>query len=101
MSTKINASQLNQLLRTAQVTVAFTKQDGSERVMKCTLQNAYLPERTSPDKSESLSDLDAKATTFVVWDLDENDWRSFKVNSVKSVIVAGFQYSPAKSMLLG
>jgi hypothetical protein len=93
----INAAQLTDLLRNAQITVAFTKTDGSERHMRCTLQDRYLPELNAPAAPR-----EPKTNhNFVVWDLDEAGWRSFRVGSVISVSIAGLQFSPAKSMLLG
>lgn len=92
----INAAQLNNLLRTAQITVIFEKTDGSERLMRCTLQDRFLPELSAPVVTEK----DIEHRNFVVWDLDEADWRSFRVSSLKSVIVAGITFSPTKSMLL-
>lgn len=98
MSKTINAAQLNDLLRNAQITVAFTKTDGSERLMRCTLQDRFLPELNAPAAPE----VKEKAShLFVVWDLDEANWRSFRVSSVTSVSIAGLHFSPAKSMLLG
>lgn len=94
----ITGAQLNNLLRNAQITVNFTKVDGSERVMRCTLQDRFLPELNAPATSVSVH---PAYTNFTVWDLDEQAWRSFKANSLRSVIVAGITFSPAKSMLLG
>lgn len=93
----INAAQLNELLRNAQITVVFTKTDGSERHMRCTLQDRFLPELNAPVASP----VEKANHNFVVWDLDEAGWRSFRVGSVTSVSIAGLQFSPSKSMLLG
>lgn len=93
----INAVQLGQLLRIAQITVEFTKIDGSERLMRCTLQGMYLPASSPPVATEK----DIEHTNFVVWDLDEEGWRSFRISSVISVNLAGISFSPTKSMLLG
>ena len=65
--------------------VTFTKSDGSERVMKCTLIDEYIP-------STEL-DLDRTSTRKVneavlpVWDIDKNGWRSFRIDSVKAIQV--------------
>jgi hypothetical protein len=65
--------------------VTFTKSDGSERVMKCTLIDEYIP---NPEL-----DLDRTSTRKVneavlpVWDIDKNAWRSFRIDSVKAIQV--------------
>ena len=62
--------------------VEFTKADGSERKMRCTLDTKYLP-AVEASKSESSS---KKPSTEVVavWDLDAQGWRSFRIDSVKN-----------------
>lgn len=94
----INSAQLTNLLCNAQITVTFTKLDGSERVMRCTLQDRFLPELNAPVTPVAVH---PAHHNFSVWDLDEQAWRSFKANSIKSIILAGIEFSPAKSMLLG
>ena len=66
-----------------EVTVTFTKKDGSERVMKCTLDPEILPpspvteDKTERKKSEN---------TLAVYDLETQAWRSFTIKSVKKVV---------------
>lgn len=60
------------------VEVTFTKKDGTERIMKCTLKEDYLPEIVG---SERKKNEDALA----VFDLDMEDWRSFRWDSIKQV----------------
>ena len=61
-------------------TVIFTKKDGTERTMECTLMRPYIPEsvfsktRVIPDPRTSVS----------VWDIEENNWRAFRLDSIKS-----------------
>lgn len=64
--------------------VVFTKTDGTERVMKCTLMPELLPEKpATASKSEErrLGHLGV----LPVFDLEKDGWRSFRINSVKSV----------------
>lgn len=63
------------------VEVTFTKKDGTERVMNCTLMEDYLPETTGVGKAASL---DAVS----VYDVDKEDWRSFRWDSVKAVKIS-------------
>jgi hypothetical protein len=60
------------------VEVTFTKKDGTERVMNCTLLEDYLPETTGVGKAASF---DAVS----VYDVDAEGWRSFRWDSVKAV----------------
>lgn len=59
------------------IKVTFTKVNGDERVMRCTLHDSILPEQTigGIKKKENLDVLS-------VWDLDNNGWRSFRLDSV-------------------
>lgn len=62
--------------------VVFTKADGSERKMRCTLDAGYLPavEATKSESAPKKQSTEAVA----VWDLDAEGWRSFRIDSVKT-----------------
>lgn len=75
--------ELKQLVENGVVTVIFTKADGSERTMNCTLLSEYLPAAKSPQ----LLTEDTHPDTLSVWDVDANGWRAFKISNVKSVTV--------------
>jgi hypothetical protein len=61
--------------------VTFTKSDGTERVMKCTLSKSYLP----PDNRQVLTEDGPRNPNIVtVWDTEANGWRSFAIDRVKS-----------------
>ena len=69
------------MLNNGVVTVTFTKVNGEERVMRCTLLSEYLPGGTGPTLlNESASD------NVSVWDTEANGWRSFRLSSVKSIV---------------
>jgi hypothetical protein len=70
---------ISQHLKENVVEVIFAKVNGDERVMRCTLMREYLPEQT--DIEERAPRKDAVA----VWDLEKGAWRSFRVDSIKSV----------------
>ena len=72
--------ELVEMLKTREVVVVFTKRDGSEREMRCTLNSdlANIPESFS-----SSSNPDEGRVT--VWDLDKNGWRSFYVDTIKTL----------------
>ena len=70
------------LLESSVVEIVFTKKDGTERTMHCTLQEDYLPEL----QTESLSDKDKlKKDAIAVFDVEVENWRSFRWDSIKSV----------------
>jgi hypothetical protein len=77
------------LLRNNLVTVTFTKVNGDERVMNCTLRNDYIPNSdVSNTTSQVLRENTGRGDNNIsVWDTKSNGWRSFRVNSVKSVSV--------------
>ena len=59
--------------------VTFTKVNGDERVMKCTLNPKFLPEMGGlPTKAQNKD-------VMPVWDLEALDWRSFRIDSIKDV----------------
>ena len=77
MTTK---QELLDLLLQGPVQVKFTKVDGTERTMVCTLNEAYLPARTETEAPSK-----PKPDHIVpVWSIDDQGWRSIRVDSVKS-----------------
>lgn len=76
------------------VNVTFTKVDGSERNMRCTLNDMYLPEEYRGKGSV----LTEGENVIRVYDLDVSGWRSFRVESVTSIVSVG---GSSKSILLG
>jgi len=69
------------LLTERNVKITFTKKDGTERVMNCTLDPNVIPLIESvQDKREKSKDKDYIA----VFDTDIKAWRSFVIKNVKS-----------------
>ncbi len=66
-----NTEKLLKTLQNSRVRAKFTKKDGSERIMNCTLMASELPEVTNTNP------VSAKGY-ITVWDLDKEDWRSLK-----------------------
>lgn len=73
---------LTGMLHVSPVTVTFTKKDGTERVMKCTLDPKELPPQLV---NESKSERKKSDNTIAVYDLEAKGWRSFTIKSVKRV----------------
>lgn len=69
------------VLRNQTATVKFTKSDGTERVMRCTLRADLLPATSIKEGSQRKT----STTSVAVWDLDLNEWRSFTLRRVSSV----------------
>ena len=69
---------LTKLLQDSIIEVTFIKKDGSERIMKCTLKEEYLPEIVGVERKKNEESL-------AVFDLDMEDWRSFRWDSIKQV----------------
>lgn len=70
-------------LKTYTAKVTFTKVDGSERIMKCTLNESLIPQSTEEKKTDRVKA--ENDNVLAVWDLEAEGWRSFKIDSVKSV----------------
>lgn len=60
--------------------VTFTKKDGTERVMKCTLRPDLLPAQT--DLEEQVQSRKSNSEVLAVWDLEAKGWRSFRHDSI-------------------
>lgn len=78
----LTASDVREILKENIVEVQFEKRDGSIRTMFCTLIKEFLPSKgeyilTQPtEPSENI---------ITCWDLECDDWRSFRLDSVKSL----------------
>jgi hypothetical protein len=66
-------------------TVTFTKQDGTERVMNCTLKPELLPVVEVKPLAEGKTPRRESTTTMRVFDLEKKEWRSFTTQSVTRV----------------
>ena len=72
-------NELSEMLRNRKLEVSFIKKDGSLRVMNCTLLEKYLP---TNDKETTKKENDSVLS---VWDIDNNGWRSFRLDSITEV----------------
>lgn len=75
---------LKEALRTNDqgVRIVFTKADGTERVMRCSLNPSLLPAAT-PKESKTARAVSTE--TLAVYDLENEGWRSFRYDSVIEV----------------
>ena len=67
-------------LKQSVVNITFTKADGSERTMNCTLKLENIPEDQHPK-----SIVKSESDQIRVFDTDIQEWRSFNFSSVKTV----------------
>lgn len=75
-------SEMIKELQTGTKVVTFTKVNGEQRVMTCTLDANLIP-----DPVEIKADKSPKAVNeevLPVWDVNANGWRSFRIDSVVS-----------------
>lgn len=73
---------INTLKNNAVVSIDFIKVDGTARTIKGSLNSSLIPEEHTP-KGEKKLKLSKDAIR--VYDIENNGWRSFRVDSVTSV----------------
>lgn len=61
--------------------VTFTKANGDERTMICTLIPDFLPEK----EFALATDVKRPTDLVTVWDIEEDAWRSFKPSRVTKI----------------
>lgn len=84
MNRLIEKHDLKQMLENDVITVVFTKKDGNERTMKCTLLPEYLPHQGATLLVEG-ANRKQNIDVVSVWDVEENGWRSFRLDSIKEI----------------
>lgn len=70
-----------ELARENVIRVTFTKSDGTERIMVCSLLDQYLP----PIMEDAEVITKDNPNVLAVMDLQARSWRSFRINSVIKV----------------
>ena len=65
--------------------VRFTKVNGEDRSMKCTLFPSYLPQNTDFHHLGEMHEKPENKNTVVCWDIQANGWRSFRIENVSYV----------------
>ena len=78
----MNRAELKSKLQNEIATVTFEKADGTLREMRCTLQSTFLPEQKEDRKERAENE-----AVLAVWDIDNGGWRSFRMDSIKSIVV--------------
>lgn len=92
----VQSNHVNQILRKELILIlkeeickiSFTKRDGTVRVMVCTLKESLLP-IVSDEVTTDIPKPKKKTNeeVIVVFDLEKNGWRSFRVDSYLDIEV--------------
>ena len=64
--------------------ITFTKVNGEERVMDCTLQEHMLPETNESNRKQN-------EEVLPVFDINKGEWRSFRLDSVTNIELLEYQ----------
>lgn len=72
------------LQHSPKVKVTFTKKDGTERIMWCTLDPKVLPKQELKEGENRITRQKTDAVV-PVYDIEAKSWRSFTLRSVKEV----------------
>jgi hypothetical protein len=75
---------LKSILPTTEATITFTKVDGTERVMKCTLEADKLPPVVIKEDAKPRKQSDS-TKALRVFDLEKGEWRSFTIKNIKRI----------------
>lgn len=72
---------------TKDLCVVFTKKDGTDREMFCTLSESRIPAEKQPKSqaSDSTTTGQGNDSAVRVFDIQKQEWRSFRWDSVKEV----------------
>ena len=76
---------LKMVLLQQSATVTFTKVDGTERVMKCTLEAKDLPPIVPLAEGKTPRKETTSTKALRVFDLEKKEWRSFTTKNVKRI----------------
>ncbi len=76
-----NKSEIVETLKNSICKVVFTKVNGEERTMSCTLNEEILPEIVK--EIEEKAPREKSKDSLAVWDTDKGAWRSFRWDSLK------------------
>lgn len=72
-------NNLKESLTKSVLTVEFEKLDGTLRTMRCTLDPSVVPQ------TEGTSNRKPNDNVQVVWDVEAQGWRSFRIDRIKNV----------------
>ena len=81
----LTRNEMKEMLQTSRCRVIFTKLNGEERDMLCTLRDDIIPAATKdPITQKKVRDLNEEV--LAVWDTKAEGWRSFRISNVVSFV---------------
>ena len=80
----MNRETLIKNLQKKAMRITFTKVNGEERVMDCTLQEHMLPETNESNRKQN-------EEVLPVFDINKGEWRSFRLDSVTNIEILQYQ----------
>jgi hypothetical protein len=85
----MDKNELRQQLQSNVAKVVFEKADGTLREMRCTLLAEHLPVSNTPQVAPILGEnvRPENPNVLAVWDIENGGWRSFRMDSIKSIAV--------------
>ena len=79
----MNQQEIKDALHANVCTVTFTKVNGDERVMQCTLKEDLLPAQTDLEEQIQKKAKTPNPDVLAVYDVTAEGWRSFRWDSLK------------------
>ena len=74
----VNRETLIKNLQKKSMRITFTKVNGDERIMDCTLQEHMIPETNESNRKQN-------EEVLPVFDINKGEWRSFRLDSVTNI----------------
>ena len=78
-------AEIIRILKEGVCEVTFTKVNGEQRVMPCTLKESLLPHKKAEDTKRSSNRTRQDNDVVSVWCVDASGWRSFKLSNFISI----------------
>ena len=80
----MNRDTLIKNLQKKSMRITFTKVNGDERIMDCTLQEHMIPETNESNRKQN-------EEVLPVFDINKGEWRSFRLDSVTNIEILQYQ----------
>ena len=80
----MNRETLIKNLQKKAMRITFTKVNGEERVMDCTLQEHMIPQTEESNRKKN-------EEVLPVFDINKGEWRSFRLDSVTNIEILQYQ----------
>ena len=78
-------TEIIDILKNNVAQVIFTKVDGTERTLSCTLKEDVIPKASKEDPLSQKKVREINQEVLPVWDIENNGWRSFRITSIIEV----------------